>query len=115
MKKYCLTDCFKRKMSTFWKKVFAAIVIIAVVMAGLGVVLSIGYIIGYIFQYFGYFLKKGTFDVGMSIIVLALIGGTVTWWTYKGLSIIGKSIYKIGVERYEGTYKCSIFEECKEE
>jgi len=114
MKKYCLTDCFKRKMSSFWKEVLATTIIISVIAAFVAVITGIGWVIGFAVQHFGYLLDKETLDVGMSILGLLIVLGTIAYWTYKMLAFIGKGLYGFAVAKYEGTHKCNIFEECKE-
>lgn len=112
MKKYCLTRCFKKKLSTFWDTVLQIALGILIVAVFVIVVLGIGFLLGLVIQFFGAGLNHSALDVGMSSIGLFIFGGTILYFISKVLYRLWKAIYTMSIQRYEGTYKCNIFEEC---
>lgn len=117
MQKYCLTDCFKRKMNKGLDN--ALQILIAILVTIVTVVIS-GLVfggIGWIAVFFGTELPKDGY-VALGFILTILAGIIVVGVNY--LFIFGKKIYNstynFAKKRYEGEpYKCSIFEKCKEE
>ena len=115
-KKYCLTSCFKRKMSDFWKNILALLLILGVILGIILSIMAIGYVLGTITQYFGFFINKETLDVGMSILLASIFIGFVLYQLFLFGRYIYKGAYNFAVRRYEGDpFECSVFEECEDE
>lgn len=115
MKKYCLTDCFKRKMSKFWKDSIQVIAIILLIIFLIVAISGIFYVIGLGFHYFGFITDKEPFETGA---MMSMAIGFFVWalhYAYLGIKTSSRVIRDVIVGRYEGTYKCKIFEECKED
>ena len=117
MKRYCLTECFKKKLSKVQEILLAITIVIAVVIAGLIALTAILYGIGYIAQtVFGYWFGNSPVDTGIGILVILLIISFITYWGYIFTKFLSKAIYHFTKDRIEGEkFECSIFEECKEE
>lgn len=74
MKKYCLTDCFKRKMSAVWVntvQVFVAILFVAILGALVGL---LSYALGYLAHVWEFALDIPTLDLGIILLLSILVG-----------------------------------------
>ena len=116
MKKYCLTPCFKRKMSKLWKNVTMFIVIFFVLLALLVAVGALSYGIGWTIHYFGFKLDISAADLGLSTIGITFV---ISWLIYTVAKALAKATTwttKAIIDRYENKDTvCHIFEECKDE
>jgi len=127
MKKYCLTDCFKEKLSagkkTMIEIISVATVVIIVLIGGTIVFGLLGFtiqgiyylvngnLIGYIFTGFieaGFVSSVGTGLVGV-FLHLIIIG--IKNFVYKPIKALVTNT--IETDSWSGK-ECSIFEECKE-
>ena len=118
MKRYCLTQCFKRKLSNIWDIIFQISLVIGIFIIGAIVLFGLFWIIGYIAIYFGIELPKDLTITELGTIILIGIA-TLSWVSWM-LFLIGRYIfnktYDFAIARYEGNpYECNIFEECKAE
>lgn len=116
MKKYCFTQCFKRKMSNAWE---LAIQVAIGILVAAGLVLTTvlaGGLVGWAWlSALGYELEN-VVEAGLSVIVIGGVIGIASYW----MAILGARITTSTAgfvkKRYEGEpFQCSIFEECKEE
>lgn len=117
MQKYCLTDCFKRKMSKGLDttlQILITILVIIVILVISGLVFGA---IGWIAVFFGMELPKdGYVALGFTLMIVAGIIAVGIYWLFIFGKKIYNSTYNFAKKRYEGEpYKCSIFEKCKEE
>ena len=116
MKKYCLTKCFKKKLSKLQEVIIATIILLGIILIALVIISILFYGIGYGIQYLGYWTDKDMFDIG---IITTLIIGVISfavYWGYIFIKEASKSLYIFTINRIEGEkFECSIFEECKEE
>lgn len=123
MKKYCLTECFKRKMSKRWQlaiEVGTAIgMTFLVVIAGAAISAGTGFIMIFLDQYFLWGMEwqmKNMVSLGFLFLLLTFLGTVGLYLVYEKLSPLPKKITKFVKDRYEGEpFECSIFEECKDQ
>jgi len=120
MKKYCLTDCFKRKMSKGFKDTIEVLTILGILFGGIALA-------GLFAAGLGYFLveivhwaemsEDGSYtELGTAIIMIAAIVSVALYHLYKIGRNVSKKVSSFAKERYEGKpYKCSIFEECTDD
>jgi len=115
MKKYCLTKCFKKKLSTGLENTIGTIIVILVVIATVSLFSLIMFGIGYTFQYFGLFIDaKNPIELGIAITFGLTFIGFIIYGTYNFIKYISKGTYNFIIHRIEGEkFECSIFEECK--
>ena len=84
MKKYCLTQCFKRKMSKRWKGLLEFLVAIGIMLAIIAVITALSAIVGYTLDYFFEIEEKNI--VGIGFLTLTLAGlASVTGYHLFGL------------------------------
>ena len=118
-KKYCLTKCFKRKLSKGWENTIQIIAIFGIIIAGLFAIGVIFYGIGYIaVEWLNFELKDklSYIELGMMLTVSGITLSVIFYWLYKFASSISKSTVSFIKHRYEGDpFECSIFEECEDE
>ncbi len=119
MKKYCLTKCFKRKLSRGWINTINTTLIIATAIIGLLILAAIFYAIGYIAVNFLWFELPKESSYGELGILLSAVTAVISWfiyWITKAAIYLSKSTTHFIKDRYEGKeFECNIFEECKEE
>ena len=116
MKKYCLTPCFKRKMSNLLENIVTYIVVFIVLFAFLFAISLLSYGVGWVVHYFGFRLDMKTLDLGFSTIGVTFL---ISWFIYtvaKALAKVTTWTTKAIIDKYENKDTvCHIFEECKEE
>ena len=120
MKKYCLTDCFKRKMSTGFKNTIEVLTTLGILFGGIALAAGIAAGLGYFLVeivHWAEMPKDGSYmGLGTAIIMIAGISSIALYHLYKIGRNVSKKVSSFAKERYEGKpYKCSIFEECTEE
>lgn len=114
MKKYCLTDCFKKKMSNAVEMITAIVIGILFTIIAITALTGIAYCVGYSVHWLGFALDKKTIDLGYGTIFMFIVGSALVYWIAKMLAMTTLGTTKFIKERYEGTAQCTIFEECKE-
>jgi len=129
MKRYCLTDCAKIKLSKVKKRIIDSISIIAAIFALLLTVTILLAGLGYCLEYLiaiGWAPAPNTpfkniFDAGgtaLSLIFLTGVVGTVVYFTVSWLFNTFRSIGTSIAHRMDPDYdheSCQLFEECKDE
>ncbi len=119
MKHYCLTDCFKRKLSKGWKDTIEVSMIVGVIAIGLIVLIGIFTGIGYIaIEYMGMETKDNPSyaEIGLLISIAVFTIGWIFYWLIKFAFFTSKKTSTFIKDRYEGKeFECQIFEECKTE
>ena len=111
MQKYCLTDCFKKKMSKGWQEVLLILVLALMVCFVAALVVGLGYLIGITAHWFGYGLDRTEWDLGGSAIIIIGLTSAIGVFVYDFVKNITKSLIK----KYNNRGQCHIFEKCKEE
>ena len=127
MKKYCLTDCAKQKLSAAKEKtveILAVVGALILVIAGATAFIALlGVIIEFLVA-MGWFWEpdkpfKNVFEagiVGISILMLLLMGGWFLLGMYKFVYKTAKSAGMAVAHRFDDNYEsCTLFEECKDE
>ena len=116
MKRYCLTSCFKHKMSTLWENIIMFIVVFFVLLILLFAIGALSYAIGWIIHYFGFKLDIKAADLGLSTIGISFIIGWLIYTIAKVLAKVTTWTTKVIIDRYKDKETvCHIFEECKKE
>jgi len=128
MKRYCLTDCAKQKLSKAKERIIYTISAIAVTLAillGITILLAV---LGYCFEYLitiGWIPApdnpfKSVLDAGLTALLFIFLTGIVSitiYFTASWLFNIFKTIGTGIVYRFDPNYKhdsCKLFEECKD-
>jgi len=127
MRKYCLTACTKQKLSAAKEKTVEMLAIagsIMLVLAGAaGAIALLGVIIEFLVS-MGWFWEpdkpfKNVFEagiVGISILMLLLMGGWFLIGMYKFVYRTGKSAGIAVAHRFDDNYEsCTLFEECEDD
>ncbi len=119
MKHYCLTDCFKRKLSKGWENTIEILTIAGIIILGLIILAGIFTGIGYIaVEYLGFKIPdKGNYTT-LGLILSTAVGiiGLLGYWLFQFAFFTSKKTTAFIKDRYEGKeFECSIFEECKTE
>jgi len=118
-KKYCLTECFKRKMSDRFKSVITFLSIAGTLILLMVIVAAISWVVGYVAVWTGFITLGDNLDyatLGLSLITMGLVLGAVLYWIIKLSVATGKTVGSFAKKRYEGEpFECSIFEECKDD
>lgn len=129
MKKYCLTQCAKDKLSKKWKAFIeittGILVVLLVVVVGSFIFVGLGWFYQFLIAYFNieffsHMLDKDLIPVGLAVTVMIAICIVLVYWSYLFLKwIYGgvKNIVTNQVDKHAGRpyEKCKIFEECKDE
>ena len=114
MKKFCLTDCAKRKLTKIQDEVLTGLLIILIIIGFSIILLAIMWTIGFTIQWFGFYLDKEILDLGGAWFTIATLAGVALYWTYIALKATFKTLFNFTKNRIEGVpAKCKIFEECK--
>ena len=114
MKRYCLTDCAKRKLKA-WQKIALQVIVAVVVIVGI-VIVSGGVImgVGYLVSLFTEVKVEQMISVGAATIMISFIFAIGIYWLYLGGKYVGTGMYHFAKDRYEGeAFECKIFEECE--
>ncbi len=119
MRHYCLTDCFKRKLSKGWENTITISTVLGVIILGLIIFTGIFTGIGYIaVEYLDFELTKDGSYATLGILLTTVIGIIIllVYWLFKFAFFTSKKTTAFIKDRYEGKeFECSIFEECKDE
>ncbi len=119
MKHYCLTDCFKRKLSKGWENTIEIFMIIGVVLIGIAILMGIFTGVGYIaVEYLEFEIPKNGNYTTLGIGVTTLLGVAIflLYWLFNFAFFTSKRTTSFIKDRYEGKeFECQIFEECKTE
>ena len=117
MKKYCLTDCAKRKLSIYWEGLFTIVGVIVILFGAVGGFALVSAGIGYVMIEWTGLVKDGTsyIEAGVATIVLSVASGATIYYLSQAAFNLSKKIVISIKDRYEGkrTY-CKLFEECEE-
>ena len=119
MKKYCLTKCFKRKLSKGWENTIEVSIIMGIVILGLIIIGIIFTGIGYAaVEWLGFDLpEKASYgELGFFITVMTAAASWTSYYLFKFAMFSSKKTSSFIKDRYEGKeFECQIFEECKTE
>ncbi len=119
MKNYCLTDCFKRKLSKGWENTIEILTIAGIVILGIIILAGLFTAIGYIAaEYFNIKIPStGNYTtLGIALSAIGIFIGFLGYWLYRFAFFTSKKTTAFIKDRYEGKkFKCSIFEECKKD
>ena len=130
MKKYCLTDCAKRKLNAGKRNIVSIIsALLVIVVIGLALVATVA-ILGFVSQG-GYYLVFGNLigffqqnmmEAGLVIMFLVVFGALgllIIWNVIYGIYTFTKNIVTNKIasdgDYYYDYSECKIFEECKED
>lgn len=112
MKRYCLTQCFKRKMSERWDTTVQWVIVILLSIAFTVILAGIGWIAVFL----GISLPDGSdyLELGFMLTISTVVTSGGLYVGYLWVKSLARSASKFVRERYEGEpYQCSIFEECR--
>jgi len=120
MKKYCLTECFKRNMSKKWKSIIETAAIIGIIVAFVAAYMLFATGFGYILVEILNWLELGENDsytgMGVAVSSLTAVATIVLYHVYNFAKVKAVQISSFAKKRYEGEpFECSIFEECKDD
>ena len=117
MKKYCLTTCFKRKMSKTAENVIAVVFGITMMVVVVLLYSAIAYGVGWSLHSFGLFTdNKNLIDLGTSAIWGFALIVLVSYAIQQMIFFVSKMFARMVSDKYNSKHPvCKMFEECKKE
>ena len=116
MKKYCLTSCFKRKMSDRWSSLLTILAVVGSLALTIAAIGAVSWGVGYVAVWSGFVTISDKMDyasLGLALLMAVIVIGWILFMAFKIAVATGTSVASFAKKRYEGEpFQCSIFEEC---